>query len=268
MRWIRWVFALIAALLIAIIAGQSATPFSRVEMAVRVAALWRYGAVDVPQGMAAKDDPAQDLMAKVAAGTVLNAQDSAQYRRAMQAVLADNQRLFRLLDNNLCLVRDAAGSANNVGGTGIAGLHDLHSASALSNYTELQSDLAALDSAGSLRRIYLANEAYKDLTDLMVHLAPAMHSVVLAEAPALPADSDPELAAQFDGFRTAMQTASFAPINSPPYLDAVSAAQAAYTDLAMTVQARITARLSPLEQKIAGRWLAVQSVQPRLTLAP
>ncbi len=271
MRWRRVASGLILGLSLAVAGGialQSATPFTPDEMRLRVAALWRYGAIEVPFQMATKNDPARGLMMRVAAGEALDAPDSARFRRAMQAVLADHQTLFALLDNNLCLVRDSgAGEANNVGEMGIAGLHDLHAASAASNFAEMTADLAALDQAGALRRIYLANEAYKDLTDLMVHLAPAMHSVVVSAAPALPEGVDPELAQDFEAFRAAMRVASFAPINSPTYLSAVAQAQARYTDLALAVQARVTARLTPLEQKIAGRWLAVQGVQPRLTLA-
>lgn len=270
MRWRRAILALGGSAAVAAAVGlalQAFAPFTPEEMALRVAALWRYGAVEVPAQMAAKDDPARGLMARVAAGEVLSDAESAAYRRAIQGVLADHQSLFALLDNNLCLVQDAGlGAENNIGGQGIAGLHDLHAASAASNFDELQADLAALAEAGALRRIYLANEAYKDLTDLMVHLAPAMHSVVVAEAPALPAGADPELAAGFEAFRGAMRQASFAPINSPAYLDAVARAQAEYTALALAVQARVVAHLSPLEQRIAGRWLAVQGVQPRLDL--
>jgi hypothetical protein len=251
-----------------VVALQPSTPFSRDEMALRVAALWRYGAIDVPSGMADDGDPAQVLMARVAKGEVLNAEDSADYRWDIQWILQQNQTLFALLDNNLCLVQDAdKDQPNNVGGTGIEGLHDLHAASAVSNFDEMQADLTALATAGMLQRIYLANEAYKDLTDLMVHLAPAMHSVVVAEAPALAAGADPELAKGFEAFRAAIGRASFADINSPTYLAAVTEAEAAYTGLALAVQDRVTARLSPLEQKIAGRWLALQGVQPRLHLS-
>lgn len=272
MRWRQifgGLFLAIGAAAVAVVALQSAAPFTPPEMAARVAALWRYGAIEVPQQMAAKDDPAQALMTRVAAGEVLTVADSARYRQAIQAVLADHQSLFALLDNNLCLAQDAdMDQPNNLGSLGIAGLHDLHAASAASNFAEMQADLAGLPAAGSLRRIYLANEAYKNLTDLMVHLAPAMHSVVVANAPALTSDADPELAHRFQAFRSAIRTASFAPINSPAYVAAVAQAQQVYTEMALQVQAQITLNLSPLEQKIAGRWLALQAVQPRLTLPP
>lgn len=270
MRWRRTISTLVlggVAVAATMVMLQPAEPFTSEEMALRVAALWRYGAVDVPTQLAKTDDPAADLMAKVAAGQILDAAQSSTYRRAIQSVLAEHQTLFALLDNNLCLVQDAgADEANNVGSTGIAGLHDLHAASAASNFAEMQADLAELASAGSLRRIYLANEAYKDLTDLMVHLAPATHSVVVGETPALPAEADPALTQSFETFRNEMLKAGFTPVNSPEYLASVAKAQVAYTALALMVQDRVTTRLTPLEQKIAGRWLAVQGVQPRLVL--
>ncbi len=270
MRWRRVFGAAGLAVVLGGIVGvllQPITPFSRDEMALRVAALWRYGAVEVPAQMAAADDPAQGLMARVAAGEVLDSAESAQYRQAIQGVLAAHQGLFALLDNNLCLVEDAAPQeANNLGGRGIKGLHDWHAASAVSNFDEMQGDLAGLATAGAIGRIYLANEAYKDLTDLMVHLAPAMHSVVVGPAPALPEGADPGLADDFAAFRRAMTQASFAEINSADYLTARGRALDAYTDLAMAVQSQITAQLSPVEQRLAGRWLAVQGVQPRLIL--
>lgn len=272
MRWRRLFGGVGLAMVVAavaVVALQSARAFTPPEMARRVAALWRYGAIEVPHQLAAKDDPAQNLMDRVAAGEALSDADSARYRQAMQAVLADHQSLFALLDNNLCLAQDVAPEqTNNLGTRGIPGLHDLHAASAASNFAEMQADLEALPGAGAVRRIYLANEAYKDLTDLMLHLAPAIHSVVLTDDPALPVPSDPQLSQGFETFRTAMRMASFAPVNSPEYVAAIARAQSAYTDLALQVQAQITAHLSPLEQKIAGRWLALQGVQPRLTLAP
>jgi hypothetical protein len=100
----------------------------------------------------------------------------------------------------------------------------------------------------------------------MVHLAPATQSVVVGAAPALPVGADPTRARLFETFRNAMTRASFAPINSPEYQSAVALALLAFTDLAVNVQATVTAHLSPMEQRIAGRWLAIQQVSPQLGL--
>jgi hypothetical protein len=249
---------------VVVLAMQPSAPMSRASLAAHSAALFRYGAVDVPQQLAGESD---DVMRRVAAGDLLSTTESAAYRQQIQAVLAAHQTLFSSLDNNLIFAVDfAATDPNNCGGAGIAGKHDLHAASAASNFAELDADLQALENAGMLRRIYLANEAYKDLTDLMVHLAPATHSVVAGAAPALPTDADQSRALLFETFRHAMTRASFAPINSPEYQSAIALALLAFTDLAVNVQTQVTTHLSPLEQRIAGRWLAIQSVSPQLGL--
>ncbi len=63
-----------------------------------------------------------------------------------------------------------------------------------------------------------------------------------------------------------MTRASFAPINGPEYMAAIALALSAFTDLAANVQGDITTQLSPLEQSIAGRWRAIQSISPRFGL--
>ncbi len=235
------------------------------DIARRVAALLRYGAVEVPHQMAGLDHPAAELMAKVASGKALTAAESALYRKAVQGVLADSQTLFAILDNNIIFASDTGpNDPNNCGGQGISGRHDLHAASAVSNFAELEASLTALQTAGFLARIRHANRAYKSLTDLMVHLAPAQASVMLAAQPPLPPNADPARAATFDAFRLAMTKAGFAPINSPDHRAALTTAQTAFADLSLSVQSAVTAQLSPLEQRIAGRWLSLQSVSPRL----
>lgn len=242
-------------------------PMTGQEISQRVAALMRYGAVDVPHQMAGPDHPQAALMARVAADEFLTADESTRYRLAIQAVLADNQRHFALLDNNLVFASDVGPQdPNNCGSLGIAGLHDHHAASAASNFAEMEASLAALKTGGPLGRIRHANRAYKSLTDLMVHLAPAQASVMLMDHPALPGGADPARAAAFDTFRRAMAAAGFAPLGSPEHRAALAAAKAAFADLATSVQTTVTDQLSPLEQRLAGRWLALQSVSPRLNL--
>ena len=242
-------------------------PMTPAQLAAHVRALMRYGAVDVPHDMAGPDHPLAALMARVAAGEALSPAESTGYRLAIQAVLADNQRLFTLLDNNIVLASDAGpDDRNNCGSLGIAGRHDLHAASAASNFAEMEASLTALNMAGPLGRIRHANRAYKSLTDLMVHLAPAQASVMLQGQPALPDTADPDRTAAFEAFRHAMTEAGFAPIGSPQHRAALAAAQAAFATLAANVQTTITARLSPLEQRLAGRWLSLQSISPRLDL--
>lgn len=241
--------------------------FDAVQMRAQVAALMHYGAVDVPHDMAGAEHPEAALLARVAAGGELSAAESVRYRLAIQNVLVDNQTLFGLLDNNIVFASDVGpNDPNNCSGQGIAGRHDLHAASAASNFAEMEASLAALAAAAPLGRIRHANRAYKSLTDLMVHLAPAQASVILMDQPPLPPAADPARAAAFDAFRRAMTDAGFAPIGSPAHKAALDQAKAAFSDLALLVQDRVTAQLSPIEQRLAGRWLALQSVSPRLNV--
>ncbi len=252
--------------LVAVIAVQDATPFTEQELQRRAGALFAYGSVEVPHDLAGPELAEHALFAKVGAGQALSKDESKAYRRAFQGVLAANQRLFRALDNNLVFATDHAMEAeNSICGQGIAGRHDLHAASALSNFSELAGNLEALPKAGALSRVFNANEAYKNLTDLMVHLAPAVQSVVVDRFDDLP-EVDAALAEPFERFRLAFQRASFAPINSAEYRVATGEGVAAYAQLAQVVQSKITAELSPLEHKIAGRWLALLSVSPQLSL--
>jgi hypothetical protein len=252
--------------LVITIAAQDATPFSKADLDKRAAALFVYGSIEVPHNLAASDHPQRDLFDRVAAGETLSQGDSQTYRYAFQGVLAAHQRLFQTLDDNLVFATDHAMAAqNSVHGLGISGKHDLHAASALSNFVELSGNLDNLGDAGPFRRIFLANEAYKNLTDLMVHLAPAVHSVVVNQLDELPIDNG-ALGQSFDVFRTSLQQAGFAQINSVEYHAAIAKGVASYADLADVVQGTIIAELSPFEHKIAGRWLALQSVSPQLLL--
>lgn len=64
---------------------------------------------------------------------------------------------------------------------------DQHDLSALSNLVDMDAALAALEGAGPMRRLVLACGIYKNLVDLMVHLAPAVHArEVVRSEPFLP----------------------------------------------------------------------------------
>ncbi len=266
---IRKILALIACAVVLPVAiliwREPWQPMTKDEVAQKIAALLRYGAIDVPHNMAGPDHAQSALMQRVADGGMLSVAESARYRIAIQGVLADRQRMFAFLDNNTIFASDAGpNDPNNCGGLGIGGRHDLHAASAASNFAEMEISLAAINTAGPLGRIRHANRAYKSLTDLMVHLAPAQASVMLNVQPDLPADADMARAQIFDRFRSAMTDAGFAPIGSTAHKDALDRATSAFEDLALSVQSTVTDRLSPLEQRLAGRWLSIQSVSPRL----
>lgn len=270
-RIVRWsMVAFLLAILTAagLLVREPWQPLTEAQVQVRVAALLRYGAFDIPHQLAGPDHPDAALILRAAADQELSAAESRRYRRSIQAVLAKHQMRFAFLDNNIVFVINAGpGNPNNCGGLAIEGRHDLHAASALSNFVEMEDSLAKLKTAGPLGRIRHANRAYKNLTDIMVHLAPATQSVVLDMLPTLPATASANRAAQFETFRRAMQTASFAPVGSAKGKAALATAVLAFTRLVLDVQGDVTAKLSPLEQRIAGRWLSLQSVSPRLQVA-
>ncbi|KAG1648494.1 hypothetical protein GQR58_029785 [Nymphon striatum] len=85
---------------------------------------------------------------------------------------------------------------------------------ALANLADLDAALTVVEtSKNPLRRAYFANEAYKDLTDLMVHLAPAVHSVGLLAGEDIGTLS-PQVKTPFVDYYNAMKLAQVADINS------------------------------------------------------
>ena len=59
-----------------------------------------------------------------------------------------------------------------------------------------------------------------------------------------------------------IQTAQFAPVNSPAYWNAVHAALGGYDRMIIEVQDHVRSKLGPVERTLAGRWLAWQSLTP------
>lgn len=235
-------------------------PHTAVEVARLSDRLLEFGAVDFVH--ASYDGAEIALFECVAAGQPLSPDQSIRYRKSYQAALLEKQGLFARLDQNIELRQDEGmQSPNNAGGTGIKGLHDHHDGSASNNIANIAGNLQRLETAGPLRRAVLANDIYKDLTDLMVHLAPAVHSVGLVPLDPLPAQTHPD----YSAFYKAMKQAQTAPVNSAPYWAALDAAKVAYGALLEDVQHKVRAANSPLLHAVSGRWLALQTVAPRLS---
>jgi len=240
--------------------SQNRTPHTSAEIALLTDRLFEFGAVDfVHAKVGGEHAPLFDCVAK---GLVLTPAQSRAYRTAYQAMLLDNQRLFTVLDANLELRQDAGlGQPNNTGGTGIAGLHDHHDASAANNAVEIAQQLDALKTSGHIKRIALANDIYKDLTDLMVHMAPAAHSVGLLEMQEEGLGQSPTA---YESFYRAMKAAQDTAINSAGYWQAVDTALAAYAVLVLDVQAEVRATNGAMVHAVSGQWLSLQTVAPRL----
>lgn len=263
---IRWLLRGIGAVLcVAMIASfiQNRAPIPRNQISVLTDRLFEFGAVDfVHSGYS---EPEQSLFSCVQSGRPLTAEQSRSYRRAYEATLLGQQALFRRLDADLQLRQDfGMEHGNNVGTTGIPGLHDQHDLSALHNLMDMDAAIEQMGSAGPIHRAWMANNIYKDLTDLMVHLAPATHSVGLLKDEDIPASIRPALRVPFVSFYEAMKAAQAAPLNSEAYWQAVRQAKGAYTDLAINIQDIIRRRNGALLHTLSGNWLALQTVAPRL----
>lgn len=225
--------------------------------------LYQFGAISfVHEGY---DGSAYKLFECVKNGHELTQEQSTIYRVEYQRYLQSQARLFTRLDENIEFATDVGmETTNNVGSKGIAGLHDMHDMSAGSNLVDLDRQVKALSGSGFFKRISLANDAYKDLTDLMVHLAPAVHSVGLLELEPVDANIEPQIAAHYLDFYSAMKNAQAEAVNSSTYFEEVERALAAYDLLVAQVQNAIWAENSAVIHALSGRWLSLQTIAPRL----
>ncbi|ROZ69370.1 hypothetical protein EEB15_22900 [Ramlibacter sp. WS9] len=189
---------------------------------------------------------------------------SFEYRQAYQSILRDKQWYLSLFDRNLTVVHDhGMTDNNNVGGKGIAGDHDHHDFSARSNVEALRASLARIEdpAASGLSKVFHAARAHKDLTDIILHLATAPQT---KSTPYQEGNDVDELGLQFAKVMRSYKAAQFNPVNSPDYARNLHAALAAYDDLVLHVQMRVTKHLSGWQRVVAGRWLGWQSFGPDL----
>jgi hypothetical protein len=264
------VLAVVAVAAVVYVLRADSRPLTRDEITAFVDGLNESAAVDTPYRklMTSEQRTANAaLLGTVESGRVLSPAESAAYRLLYQETLRENQRYLSLFDGELTVRRDQGmGEPNNVGGTGIQGAHDHHDASARANFARLLSSLHSIETAGgwtgSFTRIRAGRSGYKNLTDIVLHLgtAPQTKSVVY-EKPGQPW-ADPALGACFESMLQAFKAAQFSDVNSPDYVAAVHRALDQYDDLVWTTQARIAGGLGPLERRLAGRWLSLQSLSP------
>jgi len=239
-------------------------PLSAGTVAVFSDRLFEFSATEFVHSGYAKDDSrsGQTLFECVIEGRVLTHEQSTAYRTLVQGWLLEKQGLFERLDADIALRTDEGMNvANNVGGMGIPGTHDHHDASAAHNAHDIQSNLARLAEVGPLRRVHLANDIYKDVTDIMVHLAPAIHSVGLLKEDAVSAIDDEV----FVQLYRAMKQAQAANINSEQYWRAIDDAMIAYQSYVLKVQADVRAQNGAVLHALSGQWLSLQTIAPRLS---
>jgi hypothetical protein len=206
------------------------------------------------------------LFEAVERGDELSAADSATYRKLYQQIVLNNQTFFWSYDHQVTPMPDVGMEMdNNAGGKGIAGNHDHHDVSARENLDLLKGNLATLETASGftapLVRIFATAKAHKNLTDLMLHFGTVPQTVSVPYVPTEVVAGD-TLAANFETMLREYKTAQFAPVNAPPYVNAIHAALAAYDKMILEVQDRVQSKLGPVERTLAGQWLSWQSLTP------
>lgn len=234
---------------------------TRNEQIALAHALFEFGAIEFVHGRIEATGYEKDVFRKVGDGDVLDEFDSCSYRSAYHAYLATQQRLFSVMDHNIYFANDfGESSQTNCAGFGLSGRHDIHDHSTLQNYENIQADLIALASGNPIARMVAMNDMNKDLVDLVVHMAPAVHAIGVLEAGVLDADHE----TSFEAMYTAFKVAQFAPINSCIYWRAIDDALENYVDLVGKVYDQALQNTTKLERKIAGIWMTPQTIAPIL----
>lgn len=237
----------------------------------KVDALYEAAAIQVPHAIdkGALRQEHEHLFVAVEQGETLPLDASNQYRKLYQELLVKKQFLFRQYDAQLTVLKDhALHHPNNLGGTGIQGEHDHHDASARENARELFHSRAWLkanpySSGFSPMRVFMAITAYKNLNDILFHLAivPQTASVQYQAPPAPVADT---FAQEFETALYAFKLAQFETVNSSNYQIYVQEALNHYDQLVLMMQETVVQNLSPLERKFVGEWGGWQSLTPQV----
>jgi len=238
------------------------------EIAARVDLLNEKAAIVTPHEELGKKIRAENLalFEKVERGEELTAEESAAYRVLYQSILNQKQHELSLLDAELQVRTNyKPEEQNNVGTLGIEGTHDHHDDSAGANLAALRDDLARLESAsgltGSYTRVRAALSAWKNLDDVILHMATAPQTKSVPRPPETPVD---DLQQHFEPMMAHFKRAQFEPVNSPTYAVEVHAALDRYDALVVLVQDRIYANLGPIERSLSGQWGSWRSLAPPL----
>jgi hypothetical protein len=206
------------------------------------------------------------LFGKVERGERLTVEESAEYRVLYQSILKEKQHELALLDDELTVLTNyQPGEKNNVGTMGIEGSHDHHDASSGANLAALRADLEQMEGASgllaSITRVRAAIRAWKDLDDIILHMATAPQTKSVPRAPEAPAD---ELQASYEPMMLHFKRAQFEPVGSPAYAAEIHQALDRYDAIVVLVQDRIHARLGPVERSLSGQWGSWRSLAPSL----
>jgi len=264
-RFLIWTIAVLFVVFVLLCMPFNPRKWTASEISARVDLLNEKAGIDTPHHQLGKKirEANLALFEKVERGEVLTAEESAAYRVLYQSILKQKQRELSLLDGELTVLTNyEPEEKNNVGTLGIEGSHDHHDASAGANLVALRRDLEQLDNAtSSYTRVRATLAAWKDLDDVILHMATAPQTKSVPRAPETSVD---ELQAQFEPMMLHFKRAQFEPVNSPAYASEVHQALDSYDALVLLVQDRVYARLGPLEKSLAGRWGSWRSLAPSL----
>ena len=112
---------------------------------------------------------------------------------------------------------------------------------------------------GSFTRVRAAIDAYKDLDDILMHMAIAPQTKSVPRVPEAPVD---DLQAQFEPMMEHFKRAQFELVNSPAYLSEVRQALDRFDAMVVLVQDRVYAKLGPVERSLCGQWGSWRSMTP------
>jgi hypothetical protein len=265
-RVLGWGAAALLLLFVLLCLPFNPPKLSATEIGARVDLLNEKAAIVTPHLQLGKATRAAHLplFQKVERGEQLTPDESAQYRVLYQLILQRKQRELSKLDAQLTVLTDyEPEKKNNVGTLGIEGSHDHHDASAGANLAELRGDLARLEKASgvtsSFTRVRAAITAYKDLDDILFHMAIAPQTKSVPRVPEAPSD---ELQAQFEPMMEHFKRAQFELVNSPAYRAEVRQALDCFDALVVRVQDRVYAKLGPVERSLSGQWGSWRSLTP------
>ncbi len=213
----------------------------------------------------------KNLFEKVEQRQPLSGNECENYRQLYQQLLLMDQHKFSMFDTQLSVVNNLAMTEkNNVGGFGVEGTHDHHDLSSRNNFSEIYDSVNYLqqhpynqDWIFSWRRVEQAIFIYKNLNDVLFHLATVPHT---KSVPYMPLYSNAEPMQQlFESILLHFKQAQFLIINTPEYNHQLGLALNKYQELIEMNQAIIYQNLSPLELKLVGNWGGWRSLTPAVS---
>jgi hypothetical protein len=211
-----------------------------------------------------------DLFEKVETGQQLGVEEGREYRQLYQGLLLEHQTFFSHFDSQLIAITDLGmDQQNNVGSHGIEGHHDHHDESSRNNFIQIEKSYAVLQQNNfgnnffSVNRIKNAIYIYKNLNDILFHLATVPHTKSI-HYHAVSGDVSDERKI-FEAMLQSLKEAQFMDVNSPEYQARIHLALIHYRQLVLISEELVYQHLSPIELKLVGNWGGWQSLTPKVS---